>query len=519
MKPPEHPHVDGTSSPQNDELAQLAARIEHAVRVEDFRQAACLVEENIASAWFAFPESRAVEILRILVHKLDQPPALLKAAYRILTATRAGLANTRELVESIDKECPRQMYVLSIFRMVDFRRHGNITDALEQADSVDAYIEQMRPSLNPRGGWLLQSTVQVGTTAMLAGDFPKALAAFMQAQMHRAKSKFAFLEREALVKSALIHACFGNAATAQGLLKRAREVGRTSSWAEAQLDTQQEFVNVLTYSGDSITAHDRLEAINLQDIGEMWPFYIIALHRILEAAGHHDELDHRLEMLDSLPWPRVDGDGLTGSVFPLTRALVALSAGHGAEAQDHLTRADQRLTYTKVVTAAANVTAGRLTRALEQAYDLRKETRGFRLLEIRRLSVVAAAQYLSGDNHGCTETLSRATALPRGLTPPETLLFGAELHEFAEQHLGSWPRHSTGKPIFLSLLPKPGHTLTRRESQILELLTQGHSRARIAERLYISLSTVKTQLRSIYRKLEVSSAAEAIAEAERRGLN
>src|SRR5699024_4413318 len=180
----------------------------------------------------------------------------------------------------------------------------------------------------------------------------------------------------------------------------------------------------------------------------MWPFYIIALHRILEAAGHHDELDHRLEMLDSLPWPRVDGDGLTGSVFPLTRALVALSAGLGAEAQDHLTRADQRLTYTKVVTAAANVTAGRLTRALEQAYDLRKETRGFRLLEIRRLSVVAAAQYLSGDNHGCTETLSRATALPRGLTPPETLLFGAELHEFAEQHLGSWPRHSTGKPIF-----------------------------------------------------------------------
>src|SRR5699024_6961243 len=69
-------------------------------------------------------------------------------------------------------------------------------------------------------------------------------------------------------------------------------------------------------------------------------------------------------------------------------------------------------------------------------------------------------------------------------------------------------------PFFLSQLPKPGHTLTRREGQILELLTQGHSRARIAERLYISLSTVKTQLRSIYRKLEVSSAAEAIAEAE-----
>src|SRR5690625_7889715 len=103
MKPPEHPHVDGTSSPQNDELAQLVAKIEHAVRVEDFRQAACLVEENIASAWFAFPETRAVEVLPILIHKLDQPPAPLTAAYKIVTATPAVPANTSELVESISK--------------------------------------------------------------------------------------------------------------------------------------------------------------------------------------------------------------------------------------------------------------------------------------------------------------------------------------------------------------------------------------------------------------------------------
>src|SRR5690625_2103952 len=109
----------------------------------------------------------------------------------------------------------------------------------------------------------------------------------------------------------------------------------------------------------------------------MWPFYIIALHRILEASGHHDELDHRLEMLDSLPWPRVEGDGFAGSVFPLTRAIVALAAGHGAKAQSLLARADHRLTYTKVVVAAANVAVGRPSRALEQANELRKESRGF----------------------------------------------------------------------------------------------------------------------------------------------
>src|SRR5690625_900141 len=519
MKHQDPPNLNSNVRPQTDELAGITHEIEQTLQRNDLTRAAWRREQDLGGTWYGFPPHRTSEILRQVVDNVEVVPPQLATMHKILTSSRAELNNTEALVEALDADNHEHMFALAMFRMVDHRMHGRMVSALEQLESVEAHLAPMQTANQSQKEWLLHAALQIGITAMLAGDFTKALASFMQAQMLPTVPKFPFLQREAIVKSALIHACFGNTATADGLVKRTSGSRRSSSWCETNIDTQEEFVRILTYSGDIEEAIDRLEAISLQDIGEMWPFYIIALHRILEAAGHHDELDHRLEMLDSLPWPRVDGDGLTGSVFPLTRALVALSAGHGAEAQDHLTRADQRLTYTKVVTAAANVTAGRLTRALEQAYDLRKETRGFRLLEIRRLSVVAAVQYLSGDNHGCTETLSRATALPRGLTPPETLLFGAELHEFAEQHLGSWPRHSTGKPIFLSLLPKPGHTLTRRESQILELLPQGHSRARIAERLYISPSTVKTQLRSIYRKLEVSSAAEAIAEAERRGLN
>lgn len=55
--------------------------------------------------------------------------------------------------------------------------------------------------------------------------------------------------------------------------------------------------------------------------------------------------------------------------------------------------------------------------------------------------------------------------------------------------------------------------LTRRERVILANLNEDAILETIARRLYVSRNTVKTQVRSIYRKLGVSSRAEAIAKA------
>jgi len=60
--------------------------------------------------------------------------------------------------------------------------------------------------------------------------------------------------------------------------------------------------------------------------------------------------------------------------------------------------------------------------------------------------------------------------------------------------------------------------LTDREVEILELLAQGKSNKGIASALSISESTVKSHLKSMFGKLDVTSRAEAIALAARRGL-
>jgi len=60
--------------------------------------------------------------------------------------------------------------------------------------------------------------------------------------------------------------------------------------------------------------------------------------------------------------------------------------------------------------------------------------------------------------------------------------------------------------------------LTEREEQILKLLAEGKSNRSIGQVLHITESTVKSDMKSLFVKLDVTSRAEAIALAARRGL-
>jgi two-component system nitrate/nitrite response regulator NarL len=64
----------------------------------------------------------------------------------------------------------------------------------------------------------------------------------------------------------------------------------------------------------------------------------------------------------------------------------------------------------------------------------------------------------------------------------------------------------------------PVSLLSDRESQVLRLIAEGRSNPEIAERLFISSSTVKTYVKSLLDKLGVNDRAAAVAEAMRRGL-
>jgi DNA-binding NarL/FixJ family response regulator len=91
-------------------------------------------------------------------------------------------------------------------------------------------------------------------------------------------------------------------------------------------------------------------------------------------------------------------------------------------------------------------------------------------------------------------------AVAAGLTVREPSEAGATLHTRAP-------------------LPHQTHPmLTGREVEILGLLAEGLGNKTIAVRLGISEHTVKTHVTSVFAKLEVSTRAEAVANAIRLGL-
>lgn len=62
---------------------------------------------------------------------------------------------------------------------------------------------------------------------------------------------------------------------------------------------------------------------------------------------------------------------------------------------------------------------------------------------------------------------------------------------------GDWPGRSYG--------------LTQRESEVLALITQGLTNQEIADRAYISINSVKTYIRTAYRKINVSRRSQAVS--------
>lgn len=91
-------------------------------------------------------------------------------------------------------------------------------------------------------------------------------------------------------------------------------------------------------------------------------------------------------------------------------------------------------------------------------------------------------------------------------TPPERII--TSIHEVME---GGGPMSAhIARMVIQSFQRNEQSPLTRRETEILEQISTGKSRKRIAEELFIDLETVKSHIKNIYHKLNVHSKADAI---------
>ena len=79
---------------------------------------------------------------------------------------------------------------------------------------------------------------------------------------------------------------------------------------------------------------------------------------------------------------------------------------------------------------------------------------------------------------------------------------------------GSYMSPSIAREIVNHLLGGPKeakNSLTERQNQILKSLSEGKSYRHISEELFISIETVRSHIKKLYRQLQVSNKAEAIS--------
>lgn len=277
-----------------------------------------------------------------------------------------------------------------------------------------------------------------------------------------------------------------------------------------------------------------------------------------------DELDRAEDLLDATAdEPAPAGDPVTAAFEAVVRGRLRLARGdvHGARvpavpaavpspwAEEHAAlvtaaahlargRADQALTALQdaprdrtacaVETARALLVAGRADEARELIEHLPRAERQGPAVTVRIALVRAQAAHRAGDTGTARRLVAQALLdarreqlrrpfLEAGPWIRPLLRNSPRLHGLAEGWLTA-PAGTGARAVSRPAAERPpaplvAERLSGREREVLERLARMLSTQEIAEDLHVSVNTVKTHLKSVYRKLGVGRRAEAVRRA------
>jgi LuxR family transcriptional regulator, maltose regulon positive regulatory protein len=234
-------------------------------------------------------------------------------------------------------------------------------------------------------------------------------------------------------------------------------------------------------------------------------------------SGDEDGAVRALEGLERDLRRVVPGAGLI-SRFARARASLALALGDVDAVLDHLPgiagEVDDRPPEDRLIAAHAQIKLGEPQQARRIIATLQGVGIGPRLT-IHALRIDASAAACLGDELGASRTRREADRLARlaGLVTPV-------MHRNVPPPRAGRPSTGTAqvvRPDSPTASRDLSEEITARELSVLRGLEQA-TNGEIAASLYVSVNTVKTHLKSIYRKLEVDSRDGAVERATALGL-
>jgi DNA-binding CsgD family transcriptional regulator len=497
-----------------NELQELCDQVERDFAAGDHDGALALIGAQGPAIWYGLRPERLRSILEVaIVHGAQKSP-LARRLQLFVTAGNPHQFSAETLHKLTTSNDPLAITLARTAQVIDLRLRGRAHVAADLLRDLEESGLRVTPLFDSTAGWQLVLSLQCGITAMLAGRFSEALRYFMAARIHPIVPTLVFLTRDALVKSALIHAFFGDPVEARTLLDEAGRLPRTMSWAEPVVDAHAAVAEA-RLCADLAHGQEILRAVEVRDVGEMWPFYILALRHLMPTPSHTQELKQQLALFEGLGFPRVDGEGLTGSTFPLLRAELNLRQGNLHEAELFISQADPEFAFTKLLSARLAWLDGRAMNAVRIASEIEQDT-GLRQVHLFQQAILADSFASSNKTQGAITALTSAMNVRGGIRATETQAFSLQSRLIAEAEISGWPHTNTSERLSV-LEPSTPFSLTKKEREIVELLATNLSRAEIAAQQFISVNTLKSHITRLYKKLQVSSREEAVHRAKLEG--
>ncbi len=463
-----------------------------------------VLEEHYLEAWFGF----APHELRSVLNAAPDPEVHRRPLVAYTRSLLRGeavppMADARQSdLKALSSAARGTVIAIGV---LEARLGGEFDSAMQLVNRAAADAPVSNALVDGSLGIASFTFLQAGITRMLAGDLGRALADFERVKWTVPPADLAFLVRDAHAKAALVHAMFGDPELVHRELAEAQRVPRTQSWAEVLVDATAKLATLIADGSEA--AFTQLLSLPRQEIGEMWPLFVLSLAPAVLAGRSGAE--RLLVALENAPLPgSTTGQGMTGSASAVVRAAQAASAGRLSEARAVLASADPELVVTRLVQAGLALDGGMPSQALALALRTAEQTGGLRQLELWRLGVLHLAHRALGEDAAADAALEQARRCAEGLSRVNLPISGAS-RALVEAVL----RDETSPAPAAATL-----SLTPRELEVLAHLAAGVSRRGIAERLFVSVNTIKSQVSSLYRKLDAADRDEMLAEAYRRGL-
>ena len=552
MQPERVPELHSRAAKWYEEHGSTSEAIRHALAAEDFELAARLVEQTRGTMITRDELNTLLGWLEALPDELVRSRASLCLAYAwvlVLTGqvdtVEARLRDAELAVCSAEPdERARGLGEVAAARAEVARMRGEIPRAIDLSHRALEII--------PEESLLLRSVaaLNLGSAYWISGDTTAASRASSEAVILSEAAENIYVTLVALRELALVK-------VAQGRLREAAELYRKA--LQLGLEQGYELLPVMGYVyiglGDLLREWDNLEAalyhltegIKLCKQGGLvvpLPDGYISLSRVKQARG--DIVGALATVQEAEQLVRRHNITLFIAKLAAHRARLSLAQGDTEAIARWARESDlgivdeptfqdefEHTTLARVLIATdrAEEALRLLERLLEAAQADGRMGSEIQIFALRALALRAA-----DDTAGAVNALARALSLaePEGYVrtfvdegvPMAALLqqvvqaqkegsLAATLPDFSREYVGKLLaaiKEETAPPprVTAASLLEP---LSERELEVVRLIASGASNRDIARKLFVSLSTVKTHINNIYRKLEVRTRTQAVARA------